>query len=229
MQHLGIIPDGNRRWAKQNKLQTFFGHQTGSKAVKAAIYVCLEKNIPYLSIYAFSLENFVNRSESEKEYLFSLIPEECKKTLPDLIQNKVRIKFIGDKKIFPKNILSSLTESEEQTKNFDTLTVNFLFCYGGKQEIIAGVKDIANHVKTGKLKIEDINEHSIKSSLWCGNIPDPDLIIRTGGVSRLSNFLTFQSAYSELMFLDCFWPDVTKDVIKDCIEKYNRISRNFGR
>ncbi|KKQ33534.1 MAG: Tritrans,polycis-undecaprenyl-diphosphate synthase (geranylgeranyl-diphosphate specific) [candidate division TM6 bacterium GW2011_GWF2_37_49] len=228
MQHLGIIPDGNRRWAKQNKLQTILGHQTGGSAVKAAIYACLEKNIRYLSIYTFSLENF-NRSEIEKEYLFNLIPEECKKTLPELIEKKVRIKFIGDKDYFPKNVIPSLFELEEQTKNFDALIVNFLFCYGGKQEIIASIKDVITKVKNGELSIDNIDENVIKSSLWCGNIPDPDLIIRTGGVSRLSGFLTFQSAYSELIFLDYFWPEVTKDIIKGCIEKYDQIPRNFGR
>ncbi|KKQ10907.1 MAG: Isoprenyl transferase, partial [candidate division TM6 bacterium GW2011_GWF2_36_6] len=120
MQHLGIIPDGNRRWAKQNKLQTVIGHQTGGSAVKAAINACLEQNVKYLSIYTFSLENF-NRSESEKEYLFKLIPEECKKTLPELIEKKVRIKFIGDKNYFPKSVTPSLVELEEQTKGFDAL------------------------------------------------------------------------------------------------------------
>lgn len=228
MQHLAIIPDGNRRWAKQNKLQTILGHQKGGQAMKSAIHACLENNIKYLSIYAFSLENF-NRSESEKEYLFNLIPEECKQTLPELIEKEVRIKFIGNKDYFPKSILASICELEDKTKNFDKLTVNFLFCYGGRQEIIEGIKNIAARIKSGELNTEHIDEQLIRSSFWSGDTPDPDLIIRTSGVTRLSNFLTFQSAYSELMFLDCYWPEVTQELIKDCIEKYNKISRNFGR
>lgn len=228
MQHLAIIPDGNRRWARQNKFQIFFGHKQGGQAFKTAIHACLEENIRYLSIYTFSLENF-NRNESEKEYLFNLIPEECKTILPELIEKRVRVKFIGNNDSFPMVVLASINELEEKTKNLDTLTVNFLFCYGGRQEIIAGVKDIATRVKNGELEIDNIDEQSIRESLWSGTTPDPDLIIRTSGISRLSNFLTFQSAYSELMFLDCYWPEITKDLIKNCIAKYRQIPRNLGR
>lgn len=228
MQHLAIIPDGNRRWAKQNKLQTILGHQKGGDAVKAAIQACLENNVKYLSIYAFSLENF-NRSETEKNYLFNMIPGMCAKFLPDLIKNNVCVKFIGKKTLFPETALKGISEIEEKTQNCKNLIVNFLFCYGGRQEIIDGVKSLAEKVKAGEINIENINEETLRSVMWTSQTPDPDLIIRTSGVSRLSNLLPFQSAYSELMFLDCFWPEVTKETIKNCIEKYNQISRNFGR
>lgn len=228
MQHLAIIPDGNRRWAKQNKLQTFLGHQKGGTAVKASIYACLESNVKYLSIYAFSLENF-NRNEAETTYLFSMIPDMCKKILPELIENNVCVKFVGDKNFFPEVTLKGILELEEKTKDFDKLFVNFLFCYGGRQEIISGLKKLATQVKNGELEVDNIDEQTLKSFMWSHYIPDPDLIIRTSGISRLSNFFTFQAAYSELMFLDMLWPEVTKDTIKECIEKYNQISRNFGR
>jgi undecaprenyl diphosphate synthase len=228
MQHLAIIPDGNRRWATQNKLKTILGHQMGGKAVKAAISVCLKNKIKFLSIYIFSLENF-NRSDLEKKYLFKMIPDQINENRTNLLQNHIRVNFIGDKSMFPSATLSVINSIEEETKNFDTLILNFLFCYGGRQEIMAAVKDLSQDVVNGVISVDKINESVLRDYLWSSFLPDPDLIIRTSGISRLSNFFTFQAAYSELMFLNRFWPDVNEECLQKCIDDYTAISRNFGK
>jgi undecaprenyl diphosphate synthase len=228
MQHLAIIPDGNRRWAAQNKLKTILGHQKGGQAVKAAISVCLKNKIKFLSIYIFSLENF-NRSDLEKNYLFKMIPDQINENRPNLLQNRIRVNFIGDKSMFPSPIQVVINSIEEETKNFDTLNLNFLFCYGGRQEIVAAIKDLSTDIVNGVISADNINEAVLRNYLWSSFLPDPDLIIRTSGISRLSNFFTFQAAYSELMFLDRFWPDVNEECLQKCINDYAAISRNFGK
>ena len=228
MQHLAIIPDGNRRWAAQNKLKTILGHQMGGQAVKAAISVCLKNKIKFLSIYIFSLENF-NRSDLEKNYLFKMIPDQINENKQNLLQNHVRVNFIGDKSLFPSATQSVINSIEEETKNFDTLTLNFLFCYGGRQEIVAAVKDLSQDIVNGVISVDKINESVLRDYFWSSFLPDPDLIIRTSGISRLINFFTFQAAYSELMFLNCFWPDVDEQCLQKCIDDYAAIARNFGK
>lgn len=228
MQHLAIIPDGNRRWAKQNKLQAILGHSKGGQSVKAAISVCLQNKIKYLSIYIFSLENF-NRSDLEKDYLFKMIPDQIKENKPELLKNRVRVQFLGDRSMFPSDTLGVINSIEQETKKFDNLTLSFLFCYGGRQEILHAVKDLCKDVASGAVSVNKIDEQILRNYLWASSLPDPDLIIRTSGISRLSNFFTFQAAYSELMFLDCFWPDVNQECLQKCIDDYTSISRNFGK
>lgn len=228
MQHLAIIPDGNRRWAKQNKLQAIFGHSKGGDAVRTAISVCLKNKIKYLSIYIFSLENF-NRSDSEKDYLFKMIPDQIKENKANLLQNRVCVQFLGDRSMFPQSTLDVVTSIEEETKKFDNLTLSFLFCYGGRQEILNAVKGLCKDVASGAVSADKIDEQILRNYMWASSLPDPDLIIRTSGISRLSNFFTFQAAYSELMFLDCFWPEVNQECLQKCIDDYTNISRNFGK
>ena len=228
MQHLAIIPDGNRRWAKQNKLQAILGHSKGGQSVKSAISVCLQNKIKYLSIYIFSLENF-NRSDSEKDYLFKMIPAQIEENKANLLQNRVRVQFLGDRTMFPRCALDVVNSIEEETKKFDNLTLSFLFCYGGRQEILSAVKDLCKDVASGAVSADKIDEQILRNYMWASNLPDPDLIIRTSGISRLSNFFTFQAAYSELMFLDRFWPEVDQECLQKCIDDYIGISRNFGK
>lgn len=230
MQHLGIIPDGNRRWAENNKLKSFFGHKKGMEAFKTTIKFCLKKGIEYLSIYTFSLENF-NRSEEEKNYLFKLLMDESLKQLSELKEQGVRVRFVGDKNYFPENIVPAIKKMEEETKENTKLYLNLLFCYTGQQEIIHAAKDLAIKVKEGILGISDIDENSLKSSLWIGDVPALDLIIRTskGKRARLSGFLTYLSAYAEFMFLDLFWPDITEDHLQSCLDDFNDVQRNFGK
>jgi undecaprenyl diphosphate synthase len=228
MQHLAIIPDGNRRWANKNKLKAVMGHQKGGDVFMDAISVCLQNKIKYLSIYLFSLENF-NRSEFEKEYIFKMIPDQINENKQKLIQNQVRVRFLGDKEMFPASARNSINAIEEETKNFDNLILSFLFCYGGRQDILHAIKNLTNDVARGALQADKIDEQIFRNYLWTSDLPDPDLIIRTSGISRLSNFFTFQAAYSEMMFLDCYWPEVTLDCLQKCVDEFNNISRNYGK
>lgn len=228
MQHLAIIPDGNRRWAAKNKLKSIFGHKKGLDAVKVAIKVCIKNKIKYLSIYTFSLENF-NRSEEEKSYLFNLLNNELVAQLQNFKKEGIRIRFIGDKNYFPVNVRQTIQKAEQETKDLDKLHLNLLFCYGSKNEIVHAAKSLAQKVKSGEIKVEEIDEKSLSDSLWTAGMPDPDLIIRTSNLFRLSNFLLYQSAYSELMFLDCFWPEVTEPILQKCVDDFVQIQRNFGK
>lgn len=225
--HLALVMDGNRRWAKQNKLLAWQGHYHGIKAVEQSIEFCLENSIKYLSLYAFSLENF-KRSEIEKKYLFNLLLKFIKNFTLKLISNQIRVKFIGDKSYFPNNIIDSIQDLENKTKNFRKLNINILFCYGGQQEIINAINLAL------KEKKENINIETFKNYLWYNkynnnNIPDPDLIIRTGGQKRLSNFLLFQAAYSELLFIDKYWPDFNKKDLELSLIEYNSRKKNYGQ
>ncbi len=228
MQHLAIIPDGNRRWAANHKLETHFGHHKGMDVFQVAIKVCIDNNIKFLSFYTFSLENF-NRSEVEKGYLFSVLPKEFLKKLPELIAKGVRVQFLGDEQFFPPQIRPTIQEIHEKTKDLTCLTLSLLFCYGGRQELVFAARKIARQVLAGDLQVDQITEDSIRHSLWTDGMPDPDLIIRTGGIVRLSNFLLYQAAYSEFKFLDCYWPEVSEQTIKNCIDEFNDVKRNFGK
>jgi undecaprenyl diphosphate synthase len=228
MQHLAIIPDGNRRWALKNKLKSYFGHKTGQESVRSAMKVCLENNIQYLSIYTFSLENF-KRSDEEKEYLFELLSKGLADELPHLLEHGIRISFVGDKSFFPSSLQQVIYELESKTKHLDKLRVNLLFCYGAQQEIVHAVKSLSEKVKRGELDPATIDEKVISRELWTAGTPDPDLIIRTGGALRLSNFLLFQAAYSEFMFIDCFWPEMTHAKLQACIDEFRSVKRNFGQ
>jgi undecaprenyl diphosphate synthase len=228
MQHLAIIPDGNRRWAAQNKLESVFGHRRGMEQVKTAIRVCIQSGIKYLSFYTFSLENF-KRSELEKKYLFNLLAEGFSSELPDLIKEGVRVRFIGDRNQFPEQLTTVVKDVEEKTQHLTTLNLNLLFCYGGTAEIVDTVKRIAQKVKDGVMGVDEITEDFMQKALWTGDTPDPDLIIRTGGESRLSNYMLFQAAYSEFTVLDTFWPAVTEEQLTGCVENFNQIKRNFGQ
>lgn len=227
LKHLALIMDGNRRWAKENNLFPWQGHYHGIKAVEHSIEFCIEKGIKFLSLYTFSLENF-KRNITEKNYLFDLIIKFGEIFLPKLLKYKVKIKFIGDKSLFPESIVDTILYLEEQTKEFEKLTVNMLFCYGGRQEIVDAINKIVKETNKNlikpAIKLEDINSY-----LWCGKMPDPDLIIRTGGQKRLSNFLLFQAAYSELYFTDTYWPSFNKEHLELAIQEYNHRKRNYGK
>ena len=228
MQHLAIIPDGNRRWAKNNKIKSIWGHRKGMDTVKTAVDFCLNKGISFLSFYTFSLENF-NRSEYEKKYLFGLISEYFKEHLEEFLEKKIRVKFVGNSSLFPEEVKPVIENVEKQTQDFDKLTVNLLFCYGAKQEILSAVKSIAEKVKAGEMDVDQISEDTFRSALWSGDVPDPDLILRTGGAQRLSNFLLYSAAYSEFTFLDVFWPEITKKHLEDVVDSFYSSKRNFGK
>ncbi len=228
IQHIAFIMDGNRRWAVKQGLAAVLGHKHGVDSVRRVVEFCLKKGIPYVSLYTFSLENF-KRAEEEKSYLFGLIVKEAAKGVDEFVEQGVRIRFLGDRSLFPESVLSSCEILEQQTAHMNKLTVNFLFCYGGRQEIVAGVKSVAQKIQRGELTVDAINEDLFGRELWCGNQPDPDLIVRTGGEQRLSNFLLYQSAYSELMFLDCFWPDISVADLENLYETFMARKRRFGK
>jgi len=228
MQHLAIIPDGNRRWAAQNKLESVFGHRKGMQTVKDAISVCLRRGIKYLSFYTFSLENF-RRSELEKRYLFNLLADGFTQELPELIKHGIKVCFIGDRGKFPDKLKEAIEKSEKATKDCDALQLNLLFCYGARAEIVYAVKDLAQKIKDGNLSPDMITEDTVSNALWTTGIPDPDLIIRTGGVVRLSNYMLFQAAYSEFKFVDYFWPDMNQARLDECLDGFFSVKRNFGK
>jgi undecaprenyl diphosphate synthase len=228
MQHLAIIPDGNRRWAANHKLAAHLGHHKGMKAFQTAIKVCINNGIKYLSFYTFSLENF-NRSENEKKYLFSELPSEFLKKLPDLIKNGVKVQFFGDEAFFPAQLRPTINDIQKKTQDLGRLNLNLLFCYGGRQELVFAARKLAQQVVVGQLSVDEISEHHIRNELWTSSMPDPDLIIRTSGIVRLSNFLLFQAAYSEFKFLNCFWPEVSEQILQNCIDEFDKVTRNFGK
>jgi len=230
MQHLALIMSGNRRWARENKLKAaFLGYDKGVESIKSSISFCLKHNIKYLSLYTFSLENF-KRPVEEKEYLFKLLAIMFRKELKSLIKEKINVRFVGDRSKFPLEVRESVEKTEERTKDYDRLYLNLLFCYGGQQEIISAVKKIANKVKNNEISLESININIFKQNTWLGDVPEPDLIIRTGskGQLRLSNFLSFQAAYSEFMFLDEYWPEMSEKLLEGCMQSFEGVKRNFG-
>lgn len=219
--------DGNRRWAKKRGLLPWYGHREGMEAVRTVTDFCLEKQIRYLSLYTFSLENF-KRPAVEKRYLFNYLSKQAEKELPLFIKKGVRVRFVGDRSQFPESLIPVCKRIEQQTAHCDKLQLNLLFCYGAQQELVAGIKDIARDIKLGKLAEDEITEESINRYLWMGQIPAPDLIIRTGNVCRMSNFLIYQAAYSELCFLDCMWPELSKEHLEKAISSFEQRERNFG-
>lgn len=228
IKHLACIMDGNRRWARNLGWETLKGHSEGASTVKKVIGFCLEKGISYLSLYAFSIENF-NRTELEKNYLFDLIARNAQEGLEEFINKGIRVRFIGDRSLFPAQLLPVCEDIEEKTKHLNTLHLNFLFCYGARQEIIGGIKQLVRRILDGRVAEADISAEMFQGYLWTGDIPEPDLIIRTGKVRRLSNFLLYQAAYSEFYFLDCLWPELTTQHLESALASFDTCQRNFGK
>ena len=228
LNHLACIMDGNRRWAIRQGLLSFFGHRKGLDALKLVIDFCLDKQIRHLSLYTFSTEN-LQRPAQEQQYLFEVLAQEAAAELKEFKQKNVRMKFIGDRGLFPKSVQPLCDKIEQETAHCTGLDVNFLLCYGGRQEIIAAAQRIATDVAQGRLKVEDISPKLFEENLWTAGIPSPDLIIRTGGQKRLSNFLLYQCAYTELYFLDCMWPEISAEKLENAVDWYNQAQKNFGK
>ncbi|MBT4595081.1 di-trans,poly-cis-decaprenylcistransferase [bacterium] len=229
IKHLALIMDGNRRWAKtQGFLNVASGHEEGSKTIERVVEFALAHGIKFVSLYTWSLENF-NRPEYEKRFLFEMLERKADGFIEKFVKQDVRICFRGDAGFFPKNLIPVIKRLEDETRECKTLELNFLFCYGAQQEIVAAARELARKTKAGVLDPEGIDDHTIRQELWMAGTPDPDLIIRTGGKTRLSNFLLYQSAYSEIYFLDCFWPELTEQHLDKCVKKFETAQQNFGR
>jgi undecaprenyl diphosphate synthase len=220
--------DGNRRWARKNNLPESQGHFEGMKVAQNVIQFCKNKGITNLSLYLFSLENF-NRSEQEKHFLFyQLLALKADEFAQGCADNNIRVRFVGDRSHFPHDITDICTSIEHRTHEGSALCVDLLFCYGGQHEIVAATQALAQRVKQGELEPSAITLDLFKQSLWTSPSSPPDLILRTGGMHRLSNFLLFQSAYAEFMVVDALWPEVDEALLENTIEKFQTTKRNFG-
>jgi len=226
-QHVGIIMDGNGRWAKKQGFLRLDGHKKGVESVRKAVETAVELNVKHLTIYAFSTENW-RRPASEVSGLLKLLKKTLKKEINQLNENNVIVRFIGSNERLPKGFLEELQENCVKTRNNTGVNLNIAFNYGGKQEIIDSVNQIIIDVKNGVLDKDQITEDDITSRFYYPEMPPADLIIRTSGEIRLSNFLLWQSAYSEFWFTDTLWPDFTKeDFLKAVIDYQNR-KRRYG-
>lgn len=220
--HVAIIMDGNRRWAKKRNLPPTEGHKAGVDTLEKVLKIVLEKNIKYLTIYALSTENLLNRSKFELGVLFSILKKGIEEKVIILGKNHINIRFLGNLTVLPENLQNSLKETEMQLSKNKKLFLNVCLNYGGRDEIIHAIKSI-------RKPTELVDTSDIENNLYTSGIPDPDLIIRTGGQKRLSNFLLWQSSYSELFFTDTFWPDFDKKEFNQIINSYYDRKRNFGK
>ena len=225
--HLGIIMDGNGRWAVQRRLPRAFGHKRGASRVTEIVRICPDLNIKTLTLYAFSTENW-QRAAHEVASLMKLFRGYLQNKFLELVENNVKVVFLGDTKPVDRDIVLQMKRLEKATRNNDGLTLNIALNYSGRDEIVRVTKKIASDCKSGNLKIEDINDNLFKKYLDTKNQTDPDLIIRTAGNQRISNFLLWQIAYSELYFTDTTWPDFTPEKLKNIIEECKNRVRTYG-
>ncbi len=226
-QHVAIIMDGNGRWAHQRSLPRSAGHKQGVEAVRRAVRAALELGIDYLTIYSFSSENW-SRPPSEIDYLLDLLRRFIRQDVVDLHASDVRVKIVGDRSALSQDIVLMLEESEYLTRNNQSLTLVVAFNYGGRQEIALAARRLAEQVVTGEISSEDINPDEFARNLYTAGIPDPDLLIRTSGEKRISNFLLWQLAYSEFVFIEEHWPDFTRETFERAIYEYVGRERRFG-
>ncbi len=226
--HVAIIMDGNGRWAKQQGKMRVFGHRKGVKAVREAIEGAAEIGIEFLTLYAFSTENW-NRPKYEVDALMSLLLSSLKDELKTLQENNIKLKVIGDISKLPNKNQKELQQVIDKTKDNDRMTLVLALSYGSKVEIIDAVKSISEKVKNNDLDISEINEELISNNLYTSGMPDVDLLIRTSGETRISNFLLWQIAYAELFFLEKLWPDFDRTDLFNTILDYQNRERRFGK
>ena len=222
LQHIAIIMDGNRRWAKERNLPSAVGHKKGVDALKTTMRAFDDFGIKYLTVYAFSTENW-NRKPEEVNFLMDLLGQTLKNELKEMHENNVVISFIGDTSKLSNKLQKILTDAVETTKNNTGVNLQIAFNYGSRDEIVHAVNSI---IKEG---LTDITEETISKHLYTAKIPDPDLLIRTGGEMRVSNYLLWQIAYSEFIVIPEFWPDFNKEKLAECITEYKRRNRRFGK
>ncbi len=227
--HVGIIMDGNRRFSKRLVQQPWKGHAWGSKKLEEVLRWCQEKGVAELTVFALSTQN-LNRPQNELDYLLDLFAQEAQKLLArtdDLKEQGLRIQFIGRKELLPKQLQELMQSLEETTQNNEDYVVNIAVAYGGREEIVDAAKQLAQEVAAGSLEPEEITEDIFAQKLYLPS--EPDLIIRTGGEQRTSNFLAWQSTYAEWVFVDALWPEFSKESFTQCLEAYSARERRFGK
>ena len=227
-QHVAIIMDGNGRWAKSRGEERTFGHKNAINAVRNAINACNEIHIPYLTLYTFSSENW-NRPDQEVNSLMNLLSETLLLEAEEIFSKGLRMHVIGDIEKLPELVREQLLNVIELTKNNTKGNLILALSYGSHKEILKAVKEISAEVKEGKLNIDDVNEAIFENHLYTKDLPPVDLLIRTSGEIRISNFLLWQIAYAELQFLDVLWPDFSKDIFFQCILDYQNKERRYGK
>lgn len=221
LKHIAIIMDGNRRWAKEKNFPTAVGHKKGVDALKNALRGCDKFGVKYLTVYAFSTENW-NRKPEEVSFLMDLLAQTIKNELKEMNENNIVISFIGDIAKLNSKLQKILKNAEETTKNNTGVNLQIAFNYGSRDELVHAVNSIISE------GITEITEETISSHLYTKNVPDPDLLIRTGGEMRVSNYLLWQIAYSEFIVIKDFWPDFNEDIMAKCIMEYKKRNRRFG-
>ena len=222
-QHIAIIMDGNGRWAKKRLMPRNFGHRQGQKQLKKTLVNCVKLGVKFLSVYVFSTENW-RRPEEEVSFLLKFLKSTIQDELNELIKEGVRLKFLGDLSQFDQSLLDMISDSESKTKDNTNIQLNVMLNYGGRREIIDAVK---TYVKNGG-DIDTLTENSLQPCLYTEGIPDPDILIRTGGDLRISNFMLWQAAYSEFFFLDVFWPEFDFEELIKVIGEFQSRDRRFG-
>jgi undecaprenyl diphosphate synthase len=228
LKHIAVIMDGNGRWAKSRGLERFLGHRQGTKATIATVEVGVDLGLEHLTLFVFSSENW-QRPKREVEYLMNLLVEMVAQELPNLMEKNVKLHVIGDLNKLPEKPRKKLQEAIDKTSQNSGMQLNLAISYGGRMEIVNAAREIAEAVKKGELNPENLDEAEFAKHLYLRGAPDPDLVIRTGGEYRLSNYLLWQAAYSEFFVSDVLWPDFTKEDFTKAIEFYNTRQRRFGR
>lgn len=228
LEHLAIIMDGNGRWAARRGLPRSMGHRKGAEVVKEITRAAGELGIKYLTLYAFSTENW-NRSEDEVKTLMGLLRDYLQSDLKEVQQNNVRIRFIGEREMLDADIVRKMAEIEADTLRNTGMTLCIALSYGSRQEIVNAVKKTAALVKEGDILLNDVDVKLFSDMLYTKDMPDPDLVIRTSGEQRISNYLLWQIAYAEFFFTDVLWPDFNKKLLEDIIKNFNMRERRYGK
>jgi len=230
--HIAIIMDGNRRWARERGLPPHFGHRYGAEVVEDVLRWCYELGVKTVTLYVLSTENIARRSREELDNIYRILSEKLDELLnsEELRRWKARIKFIGDRSLLPPEIVMKIEELERRTSHYSERFLNVALAYGGRREIVEAVKGVARDVLEGRLSIEEIDEEVFEKYLYTGDqpYPEPDLVIRTSGEMRVSNFLLWQIAYSELIFLDVYWPDFRRIDLLRAVRLYQQRQRRYG-
>ncbi|MFH1782410.1 MAG: isoprenyl transferase [Candidatus Omnitrophota bacterium] len=226
--HIAIIMDGNGRWAEKRGLPKIEGHRRGVETVKKIVRSCIDLDVKYLTLYAFSTENWL-RPKKEVSALFNLLHNFLDSQMSLFHENKVRLRIIGERDKLDKKLIKKIEKHEADTSSYDVLEVNIALSYGSRQEIITACRAIVEDVKKGKLEPSRINEEIFSKYLYTKDSPDPDLLIRTSGEMRLSNFLLWQLSYAEIYVTKKFWPDFKKEDLKEAIGEYEKRERRFGK